>query len=338
MAFPLPLPKVSAPVDVKGGINMSYSVGVDLGGTKILIALADGQCKVMKEKRLLTRPERGPSAIIQEMIQEVHVLLESCGVEEAELKGIGVCIAGFYDSFLNIMRRSPNLPGWEMFPVKDAILQLVNCPVLVENDASAAAYGEYLYGSGKGVKHLTHITLGTGIGCGLILDGHLYRGSRGFAGELGHIQLLPDGPLCGCGRRGCFEVMASGTAIARQGRRLLETGRKTMLQQLVPKGDIITASHVFHAAEVGDSEANQIIKEAAYYLGCGLSVVTNLLNPERITLGGGLSQVGGNFIEEAKGHFLASAVDVSSETVDLVRAELTDKAGVLGIIALLNEQ
>ena len=317
---------------------MSYSIGVDLGGTKMLIVLVDDQGKVVQEKRVQTRPERGPMAIIQEMIQEVLVLLDSCGVTAHKLKGIGVCIAGFYDGLSDIMRSSPNLPGWEMFPVKDMILQLIDCLVVVENDASAAAYGEHLYGAGKNVNHLAHITLGTGIGCGLILDGHLYRGSRGFAGELGHIQLLPNGPVCGCGRRGCFEALASGTAIAREGRRLLETSRKTMLQQLVPKGDAVSASHVFKAAELHDAEAKHIIKEAAFYLGSGLSVVTNLLNPERITLGGGLSRVGDTFIEEAKEHFYASAVDVSSETVELVRAELTDKAGALGMIALLNEQ
>lgn len=317
---------------------MSYLIGIDLGGTKILAALFDEHGKMIQKKRLLTQPERGPDAIIKDMAYEVQVLLEGRGIKRKELKGVGVSIAGFYDVSTGIMRSSPNLPGWEMYPVRRELTKLLDCPVLVDNDASAAAYGEYLVGAGQGVRHLVHITLGTGIGGGLILDGRVYRGSRGFAGELGHIQLLPGGPLCGCGRQGCFEALVSGTAVAREGKMLLEAGRAAVLQQLVSEDKTVTAGHVFQAAARGDSDAQSVVKRAAFYLGQGLAIVTNLINPERITLGGGLSRVENNFIEEAESYLREAAVDVSSEAVELVRAELIDEAGVFGIIALLNER
>ncbi len=318
---------------------MSYFVGVDVGGTKILMALLDQQGNFLLEKRFLTRPERKPAEIIEEISLEIERMLQEFAVHSNSLTGVGLCIAGFYDWPAGIMKSSPNLPGWEMFPVQQEITKLLDCPVLVENDASAAAYGEYLFGAGQGVKDLVHLTLGTGIGAGLVLDGKLFRGSKGFAGELGHIPLLPGGPQCGCGRTGCFETLASGRALAREGNKILAEGQSTFLKTLVPNNNSVTASHIFIAAKQGDPAATEIIKNAAFYLGQGLSLVVNLLNPSRITLGGGLFKEDYLFfLEEAEQQMRQAAVTVSSEAVELARAQFIDEAGILGIFALLKEK
>ncbi len=314
---------------------MSYLVAIDLGGTKIHLSLFDSRGQRLHDRHLETRPERGPVAIMEQVDIALQQLLVEDGLTKKDLGGVGACIAGFYDRSSGIMRSSPNLPGWEMFPVKAELERLMGCSVLVENDAAAAAYGEYLFGAGKGFDHLVHVTLGTGIGGGFILDGKIYHGSRGFAGEVGHIPLQPGGPLCGCGRRGCLETLASGKAIAREGKTLLKTGSSPVIQQLAQDAGSLTAQHIFQAAAQNDPGAQIIISRAAFYLGQGLSVLVNLLNPHRITMGGGLARVQEAYFQEVEQHLRASAVVASAETVKLVRGELVEDAGIHGMVALL---
>ncbi len=317
---------------------MSNLVAIDLGGTKIHLALFDSRGQRLHDRHLDTRAARGPVDIMEEVDAVLQQLLAENGLTKKNLQGVGVCIAGFYDRLSGIMRGSPNLPGWEMYPVKAEFERSMDCLVLVENDAAAAAYGEYLFGAGKGFEHLVHVTLGTGIGGGFILDGKLYHGTRGFAGEVGHIPLRPGGPLCGCGRRGCLETLASGKAIAREGIKLLKTGGSPVIQQLAREKGGLTAKLIFQAAAQNDPGAQKIISRAAFYLGKGLSVLVNLLNPQRITMGGGLARVQEAYFQEVEQHLHASAIVASAKTLKLVRGELVEDAGIYGMVALLQEE
>ena len=186
---------------------------MDLGGTKILIALEDAEGNILQSRKFTVSAEKGPAGILQDLLMR---LTEFFRLDRKDIEGLGFCLAGYYDKGKEIMLGSPNLPGWENYPILRRLRDLFECPVVVENDANAAAWGEYRYGAGKGAKNILMVTLGTGVGCALIEDGRLVHGERGLAGEIGHLPLLPrGGPLCGCGNTGCLESLASGKAIAR---------------------------------------------------------------------------------------------------------------------------
>lgn len=320
---------------------MSYSVGIDLGGTKMLITLAGRDGAIIAQRQYLTRAEGGtggPGEILLRMHQYVLELLASAGAEISKLDKIALCVAGFYEHTSGNMLSSPNLPGWDNFPIKQELRNLFKLPVVVENDAAAAAYGEYLFGAGRGKRNMVMITLGTGIGGGLILEGELYRGG-GFAGEIGHIPVLPGGPLCGCGRRGCLEALSSGTAVAREGRRILQQGRErgAILRQVAGDVDNVQAEDVFKAAAKGDEDAASVVGRAAYYLGLGLAAVVNVLNPELIVAGGGMAGAGDSFLKPVGGYLFQFAVEPSAKMVSLVPAMLGEEAGIRGILSLPGE-
>ncbi len=313
---------------------MGYSIGVDLGGTKMLIALAGEGGEILQSRKLPTRAEKGPERIFKDLVTGMTELFR---VSPKEIEGLGFCMAGYYDRQRGIIIDSPNLPGWENYPVQQQISSLADIPVVIENDANAAAWGEFVYGAGKGKKNILLVTLGTGIGGALIIEGNLARGARGLAGEIGHIPLLPrEGPFCSCGKRGCLETLASGTAIAREGRALLQTGKKTAVRDVM-KGATLQAGDVFEAARQGDRCALEIIDLAAWYLGQGLAIAVNLFNPEIVIVGGGMAGEGEILFDPLRHYFSKMIISPLSEEVTLVAAEMGEEAGVRGILALLNE-
>jgi len=316
---------------------MGYKVGVDLGGSKILVALADEGGRIISSHKFPTRAADGINNVMRRLVGHIEETLSAGGVSRHELEGLGICVAGFFDTRSRIIVSSPNLPGWEGFPLEQELKKRLKVPVLVENDASAAAYGEYLYGAGKGKRNMVNVTLGTGIGGGIIAEGRIYRGSGGFAGEVGHIIVLPQGPPCGCGRYGCLEALSSGTAIAREGRLLLEAGGGAVLRKIAARSPELTAGHVFEAARNGDDEAAGIIEKAAHFLGLALAFVVNILNPDVITLSGGMAQTGEIFFTPVRRCLKEAAIPPSGEMVSVVPAALGEEAGVRGILALLEQ-
>jgi glucokinase len=316
---------------------MDYRIGVDLGGTKMLLALATAdEGEVIRTKKVFTKAAEGPQVILQHLIESIEEFLSKEGLSFNRLEGVGFCMAGFYDIRSSRIVSSPNLPGWEMFPLEKELKERLRLPVIIENDANAAAYGEYIFGAGRGKKNLVNITLGTGIGAGIIAEGKIYRGSGGFAGEIGHLNVLPNGPLCGCGRCGCLESLSSGSAIEREGRLLLaESFPLPGAARDVGAG--LTASHVFAAARDGNKEAIKIVERAAYYLGLALSFLVNILNPELIIIGGGLANNGDALFDPVRRYLNEAAIGPSGEMVALVPAELGEEAGVRGILSLLDE-
>jgi len=309
-----------------------YMGAVDLGGSKILSVIADGDGRRLGEDRRSTSAEEGPELVLERIVGSLENALAKAGLQRGDLTAVGICSPGPCDIDAGVISSAPNLPGWRDVPICRYLEERLGVPTRLENDANAAALGEHVYGAGRGCRHLS-----TGIGGGLIIDGRLYRGATGVAGELGHMVIDPDGPLCGCGNRGCLEALASGTAIAARGEELVAQGGSALLAKLAQEQGKLTAETVARAADQGDIACQGIIRRAAYYLGVGLASYVNIFNPEVIILGGGLTKEGELLLGPARAEMEARAMSEALKAVQLKLAELGDYVGVMGMVALLRE-
>ena len=257
--------------------------------------------------------------------------------EPASLRGIGICSAGWVDSEHGIVPAAPQLPGWHNVSLAQIMHERLGPPTILENDANAAALGEHVFGAGRDVRHLVYITVSTGIGGGIIVDGKLYGGAKGSAGEIGHTVIDPNGPLCGCGNYGCLEALASGTAIARQGTEAAKRGESPSLAVILERDGRMSAAAMAGAANAGDLVSREIFTEAGRFLGIALANLVNLLSPEAILIGGGVAQSHDLFLPEAEKTMRSLALDEPLKYIRLGLAELGDMAGPLGMIARLRE-
>lgn len=312
--------------------------GIDLGGTKILSLVMTAEGGVLGRDRCPTEAQDGPDAVIGRMAISLRRAAAAASLPLKELGGVGVSAPGPCDLRRGLVTDPPNLPGWRDVPLPRILSEALGLPVLLENDATAAAYGEHRFGAGRPYRHLVFVTVSTGIGGGIIIDGSPYRGASGGAGEVGHTVIQEDGPPCGCGRKGCLEALASGTAIAREGTALLEGGRAPQLARLAAAGRVVDAETVYEAAENGDSDARAVIERAGHYLGLGFANLINLFNPEAIVVGGGLSRMGGMFLGPACAAIRERALPQCLADVTVVLGELGDEAGALGVVALAAEE
>jgi glucokinase len=265
-------------------------------------------------------------------VSEIDAILKKNNIKPSQLGGIGIACAGGIDTGRGVVvTPSPNLSGWVDIPLAEIIKERFHVATYLVNDASAAALGEYRSGVGRGVNNLVLLTLGTGIGGGIIADGKLYLGAVGAAGELGHMTIDAEGPACGCGNKGCLEMLASGTAVARDAVGRLRRGQKSVLTEMAgAKIENITAEMVGEAARSGDSLARDVIARAAYYLGIGMVNIVNIFNPEMIILGGGMAGLGDLLTEPGKRMMTERAFSISSRAVRIVTAQLGNEAGVYG--------
>ena len=254
---------------------IKYAIGIDIGGTKISVTLGNSRGKILVRKKVLTRTGRESKACLREIGASVEAILSEFHIPKRQLLGIGIGAPGPVNSKKGILPRSPNLPGWEGVPVCKLLKQKLKLPVFIANDANAAALGEAVFGAGKKMKDFIYITVSTGVGGGLVMNGQIYEGAGFVAGEIGHIGVVPEGKSCKCGGRGCLEAYASGTAIASFYREM--SGKK-----------VSGAKEVGLAAGAGDRRALKSYLKGAYYLGIGLANLMNILNPEAIVLGGGV--------------------------------------------------
>lgn len=309
---------------------------VDLGGTKIFTVIADQKLNILARQRIKTPADQSAGILIKEMVQSVLDALQSVGAEKSDLEAVGVCAPGFFDWQDRILLDSPNLPYLNNVPLEKVIGEELQVPVVAENDANAAALGEARFGAGKGSKDVVFVTVSTGIGAGLVLDGKLYRGSRGFSGEIGHMAVKWDGPLCGCGRRGCLEAVSSGTAIARSAKEAVLAGEKTILTALAEKKEI-SAKDIFAAAAAKDPVAEKIVEEATHYLGIGFVNTVNMLNPAVLVVGGGVAEAGEALLAPLRQIIADHAVSHIAKTVALRKAELGTEAGAIGMLCLLKD-
>ena len=311
------------------------ALAVDLGGTKVLVGLVDSSGRVLAHERAAT-PQQGPESVARAIGELARSVRAAAGAAGRPIAGVGVAAAGPTDHKRGVIYDPPNIKGWgRETPFGPLLQRELGETVHVENDANAAALGEAWVGAGRGVRDLIYITVSTGIGGGLILDGRLYRGANGTAGEIGHIIIEPDGPLCHCGNRGCLEVLASGTAIARQAREAVARGDPTSLRRLAGRPDEITAVAVADAARDGDSLAADLYHRAGTRIGVVLGNLLALLNPKMIIIGGGVSKTGSLLfrpLREAIGQRVYPAPALGAAVIP---ADLGDDVGIIGGAALV---
>jgi glucokinase len=292
--------------------------------------LVDADMRMIDRVRVPTRPEEGPSAVIGRMLDTVRDLTARKGCDVSDVRAIGIGCPGPLDQRTGIVLDAPNLM-WKDVSLAAPIARATGRPVYLENDANVAALAENRLGAGRGAKHMMYVTVSTGIGSGLILGGKLYVGATGAAGELGHVTMLPDGPLCGCGNRGCLESLASGTAIARRAREIaVRPGGEGILK--AARGDVnaIDASLVASAAASGDAAAAAIMRDAFEYLGIAVANVVNLLNLDMVVIGGGVARVGDALFCAVRRLVELRSFACMARDVLIVPASLGDDAGALG--------
>ncbi len=310
-------------------------IGIDLGGTKISTALADSAGNITAHDYQETHAAEGMESVMGRVLDAARRVMAQAGVGTAEVAAVGLGAPGPVNVEAGILVNPPNWPGWDRVPLKRLIETELGITTFMDNDANAAALGEHRFGAGRGTRHLIYVTVSTGIGGGVIINGKLYYGACGMAGEIGHITIVPNGPLCSCGNRGCLETLSSGTSIAREARARVARGVPTLVADLAdgdPKR--ITAKLVAEAANHGDAEAKHILSEAMNYLGIGMATLVNLFNPQLIVIGGGVTNIGEMLFGPVRRAIDHRTFPTSAQAVRVVRAELGDNAGVLGAVAV----
>ncbi len=309
-------------------------VAVDFGGTNTRAAFFEQPSpRPTRQHKLSTQAEEGPDAVIGRIIKAVEAVLPA----PANDLRIGVGAPGPLDPRQGVVLEAPNLPGWNQVPLRDRLQDHFDCPIFIGNDANLAALGEWRHGAGRGSENVIFLTISTGVGGGVITDGHLLLGTRGLGAELGHIIVEPGGPLCSCGRRGHLEAVASGTALAHRAVERLEAGEDSVLRGRFERGDL-TGEDVGDAALRSDRLALEVLEEAATYLGVALADFAHIFNPEVYVLGGGVSELGPLLFEPAE-RALREAL-MSPEYLQGLRLEpaaLGDDAGLVGAMVLASE-
>ena len=314
-------------------------LALDLGGTKIITAAVLSTGEIISRKYSLTLADEGPRPIINRLSSAVAETMAQAKLKTSDLAGIGIAAAGIIDTKEGIVTTSPNLPGWRDVPLRDIIAERLGLTTYLINDASAAALGEHRFGAGRGVDNLIYLTVSTGIGGGIIIDGELYLGADGCAGEIGHMIIETHGPQCNCGKLGCLEALASGSAMTKESVRRLNQGEKSSIIELADgRLEGITAETVSLAARKGDSLACDIVARAATYLGIGLANLVNIFNPELIVIGGGVSKMGNMLLAPARKAIREIAFKLPARTARIVRARLGSNAGIIGAAVYVFEQ
>lgn len=318
--------------------NKKYIIGIDLGGTKTAVGVINLDGKILKKKKELTQKFAGKEGIIKQVLRLTEEV--SCGYI-SDVFGMGIGAPSPQDKKRGILLPTPNLPNLEV-PLIEPLVKRFKIPAYLENDANAAALGELLFGAGKRCKDIVYLTISTGIGGGIIIDGKLYTGANNNAGEIGHMVIDIDGPLCGCGNYGCLEALASGTAIARQAREyIIKHSPQTKILDYLKNLDEITSEIVFRAAKEKDEAARIILDKALNYLGIGIANVCNIFNPEKVILGGGVTQIGAPLFEKVRRVVHLRCFKEISKLVEIVPAKLGEDVGIVGagaVVLMRNKQ
>ncbi|MBR5555104.1 ROK family protein [bacterium] len=310
-------------------------IGIDVGGTNVKLALVNENGQIVYSNSVPTRAEMGYEFTVNNIKQAIYELLKETKLEAKDIQGIGFGFPGQVDYKAGIVRNAPNIPGWVEVPIAKLIEDEFHIPTRVDNDVRCAALGELNYGAGKGCENMVCITVGTGIGSGLIINGKLVRGASNAAGEIGHIKLqMHDGPICGCGDTGCFEAFASGPSIVAMAEEYIKGGKSTKYREMA-NGTAITPFIVCEAAKAGDPVAQRIFTIMGEYLGVGLSSVVNLLNPEKIIIGGGVADAGEILMRPLVETLRKRAMKIAGSAVEVVPAQLGNTAGVIGASLLI---
>lgn len=326
------------PIPLNRAIPPFY-VGIDLGGTSTKIGLVDDLGRpVCHSREFPTQVENGPENWTQRLAQTTAEMIHTSGLEPTEIARIGLGCPGILDLQAGVMVNPTNFPGWGGFPIRDRLADACGMPLVMANDASAAAYGELWIGSGRGFHSLVFLTLGTGIGCGVIIGDLIIEGEHGHGTECGHILIDPSetAPICSCGKRGHLEAFASATALVRRARELMSAGEAPALKEKVNQGQKLTPILIAQLAEEGDEPALRLILETAHYLSLGIITLLHTFDPTGLLLGGAMtfggakSPVGRQFLQKIKDAVNQMAFPTLAEKVVIRFAALGGDAGFIG--------
>lgn len=316
--------------------NKKFIIGVDVGGTNIKIGLLDPSGRIYRKKSLSTNDFPGKKSLINGLIGGIRQILGESKVKRGSVLGIGIGTPGLVDSSRGVIHYLVNIKGFREVPLKQIIEHELKIPAFLDNDVNIMCLGELHFGRGMGAKNIVCITLGTGVGGGIAIMGDLYRGASLSAGEVGHITINEDGPLCGCGNRGCMEAYAGNAYIVKDAIRRIRKNKRTLIYRQVA-GDLsrITPKVISEAAKKGDRLAVDVLRCAGEHIGTGLANIVNILNPEKIIIGGGVAESGKMLFDTIRSSVRKRAMEVPARAVKIVKARLGNDAGLIGAVALV---
>ena len=290
---------------IKGRNRKQYRLGIDLGGTKILAVVVDRKGKIVGEAKKKTKPELGVDGVMDRIVEVANSAMDSAGVSAKRCVAAGIGAPSPVNLDSGVVVDTPNLPGWQEISLASILADRLDMPVFADNDVNLGTLGEYSLGAGQGTSSMVGIFVGTGVGGGVIINGQLQRGARYSAGEIGHTIIVPNGPVCGCGKLGCLEAVASRTAMERDVIAAIEAGRTTTLAELTEDTgkDRLTSGLIKGALEAGDEVMQEVLTSAQFYLGLLTANLVNVLDPEMIVFGGGVAEaLGEEFLAPNSSH------------------------------------
>ena len=307
-----------------------WCIGVDLGGTFIKFGLLGADRQASETLQLPTPVNEGGSGVVSQMVAGVRQLMDTHQVDLTDVVGIGIGAPGPLDLAEGMVIAMPNIPGMENLRIRDQLAEAIGEPGVLENDANAAAYGEYLCGAGRGARDMVMLTLGTGVGSGIVLDGQVLHGSHGIGAELGHMVIEPGGELCGCGQRGCLERYCSATYVARHAAARIEGGEASSLADVLAAAGELTAKDINEARRAGDELAAAVWDRSAYYLALACVNVCRIFDPDEIVLAGGMTRARNDLMDPTQTYFRRLHWSLTDPATTIVFSSLGDNAGVVG--------
>ncbi len=318
------------PVVLEINPNQGLVAAIDMGAMHLSVALGDFSARILEEIEVPFRIDKGPKECLQEADNILRELLQKRGLSTTNLAGIGVGVPGPVIAEKGTVMAPPIMPGWDRFPIRATLEDQWGTAVTLNNDAELGALGEWAYGAGRNEKNIAFIKVGSGIGAGLIINQQIYGGNTGSAGEIGHLTVDENGPLCACGNHGCLEAFAGGHAIASQARKLVASGKRTLLSE--KSLDSITARDVAEAARRGDLPAQEIIKRSGTFIGIAIAGLINLINPSTVIIGGGVAQVGDLLTGPIRQAVRARSLRASEHSVRITTAMLGRRSSLMGAL------
>ncbi len=319
------------PIVLEINPRRGFVVGIDMGATHVTLLLADFSARLILELEEALDINIGPQPCLEVVDRIMRELLLKAGLGIEQILAIGAGVPGPTVIEAGMVSGPPIMPGWDGYPIREHLQSLWSCPVSLNNDAELGALGEWSYGAGRGERELVYVKVGTGIGAGLLLDGQIYHGSNGSAGEIGHTTIEENGPLCVCGNRGCLEALAGGRAVAQRAIEAVHKGQRTILAEVSPL-DGMTWRDVVHAARRGDLVAQHIVAEAGAHLGTAIASMVNLFNPSMVVIGGGVSQIGDYLLEPIRRTVQQRSLKVASRSLRITEALLGRRSSGMGAV------
>jgi glucokinase len=310
------------------------TIGIDLGGTNLRGGVLAATGGLVCRRSIETQAERGFEHVFSLLVQLVEDLIRDAGLTKRQIVGVGYGTPGPASYKRGLIYATANLPGWQDVPVRDRLATATGLPVTLDNDANAAAFGEFVAGAGRGVRDMVMLTLGTGVGGGVIANGELLHGALENAGEIGHMIIVPDGRACPCGQRGCLERYGSANAVAERLAEAIRAGEGSMVADRVLAGNAVTSVDVAEAARAGDPLAVRIWDETCYYLAIAAVNMQHVLNPQRFVLAGGLIGAGEQLLDPVRAHFRRQTWHLAEDFPQIEFATLGGDAGIIGAAAL----